>query len=94
VERFLPFWYDSIEPELKKARKVLICAHGNSLRALVKHLDDISDEEIPNLNIPTGIPLIYELDEDLKAVEHYYLGNPKEIAEKIEATKKQAELKK
>jgi 2,3-bisphosphoglycerate-dependent phosphoglycerate mutase len=94
VERFLPFWYDSIEPELKKAKKVLICAHGNSLRALVKYLDGISDEDIPNLNIPTGIPLIYELDEDLKAVEHYYLGDPKEIAEKIEATQKQAELKK
>jgi len=94
VERFLPFWYDSIEPELKKARKVLICAHGNSLRALVKYLDGISDENIPNLNIPTGIPLIYELDKDLKAVEHYYLGDPKEIAEKIEATEKQAELKK
>lgn len=94
VERFLPFWYDSIEPELKKARKVLICAHGNSLRALVKYLDGISDEDIPNLNIPTGIPLIYELDKDLKAVEHYYLGDPKEIAEKIEATQKQAELKK
>lgn len=94
VERFLPFWYDSIEPELKKARKVLICAHGNSLRALVKYLDGISDEDIPNLNIPTGIPLVYELDEDLKAVNHYYLGDPKEIAEKIEATQKQAELKK
>jgi len=94
VERFLPFWHDSIEQELKKARKVLICAHGNSLRALVKHLDGISDKDIPNLNIPTGIPLIYELDEDLEAVEHYYLGNPKEIAEKIEATQKQAELKK
>jgi 2,3-bisphosphoglycerate-dependent phosphoglycerate mutase len=94
VERFLPFWHDSIEQELKKARKVLICAHGNSLRALVKHLDGISDKDIPNLNIPTGIPLIYELDEDLEAVEHYYLGDPKEIAEKIEATQKQAELKK
>ena len=94
VERFLPFWHDSIGPELKKARKVLICAHGNSLRALVKYLDGISDEDIPNLNIPTGIPLIYELDKDLKAVEHYYLGDPKEIAEKIEATQKQAELKK
>jgi len=94
VERFLPYWYDSIEPELKKARKILICAHGNSLRALVKYLDGISDEDIPNLNIPTGIPLIYELDENIRAVNHFYLGDPKEIAEKIEATQKQAELKK
>jgi 2,3-bisphosphoglycerate-dependent phosphoglycerate mutase len=93
VERFLPYWHNSIEPELKKAGKVLICAHGNSLRALVKYLDGISDEDIPNLNIPTGIPLVYELDEDLKAMNHYYLGDPKEIAEKIEATKKQAKRK-
>ena len=92
VKRFLPFWRRAIEPELKEGRKVLICAHGNSLRALVKHLDKISDEAIPKLNIPTGMPLVYELDEELKPRRHYYLGNPEEVSRRIESTEKQGKL--
>jgi len=69
----LPYWHESIAPGLAREQKVLVAAHGNSLRALVKHLDGISDEEIPGLNIPTGAPLVYELDGDLKAQRSYYL---------------------
>jgi 2,3-bisphosphoglycerate-dependent phosphoglycerate mutase len=76
VERFLPYWHGTIAPAIRSGRRVLIAAHGNSLRALVKYLDQISDREIVELNIPTGIPLIYELDNDLKPVRHYYLGDP------------------
>jgi 2,3-bisphosphoglycerate-dependent phosphoglycerate mutase len=79
LERVLPYWHEVIAPALQDGQKVLISAHGNSLRALVKHLDHISDEEIPGLNIPTGFPLVYELDEALNAQEHYYLGNAEEI---------------
>lgn len=74
VVRFLPFWEDEIVPEIKSGKSVLIVAHGNSLRALVKHLDDVSDAAIVELNIPTGVPLVYELDENLKPIRHYYLG--------------------
>ena len=81
LDRVLPYWHETIVPPIEQGRKVLICAHGNSLRALVKHLDGVSDEAITQLNIPTGIPLVYELDEALKARKHYYLGDP----EKIEA---------
>jgi 2,3-bisphosphoglycerate-dependent phosphoglycerate mutase len=81
VERFLPYWHNTIVPALKQGKKVLISAHGNSLRALVMYLDNISEKEIVSLNIPTGIPLIYELDENLEASNHYYLGDP-EIAKK------------
>ncbi len=73
VVRFLPYWHDNIVPELKKEKKVLIAAHGNSLRALVKHMDQLSDEEIPQLEIPTGKPLVYELNDDLTPLRHYYL---------------------
>lgn len=73
VERFLPAWNEQIVPRLKEEKKVLIAAHGNSLRALVKHLDNISDEDIPNLNIPTGVPLVYELNENLEPEKSYYL---------------------
>ena len=86
VKRFLPYWFEEIVPVLKQGKKVLICAHGNSLRALVKHLDGVSEEEIVGLNIPTGIPLVYELDDDLKPITHYYLGDPeaaKKAAEKV-----------
>ena len=69
----LPYWDDVIAPQIRDGKRVLISAHGNSLRALVKHLDGISDEEIPNLNIPTGVPLVYELDDDLKPIKSYYL---------------------
>jgi 2,3-bisphosphoglycerate-dependent phosphoglycerate mutase len=75
VERMLPYWYDSIVPDIRSGKRVLVGAHGNSLRALVKHLDGISDEEIADLNIPTGIPLAYELDERLHPIRHFYLGD-------------------
>lgn len=90
VERFLPYWHKHIVPELKRERRIIIAAHGNSLRALVKYLDNISDEEIPKLNIPTGIPLIYELDESLKPIKHYYLGNEEEIKKAQEQVANQA----
>jgi 2,3-bisphosphoglycerate-dependent phosphoglycerate mutase len=77
VARFLPYWHDVLAPTIKSGQRVLIVAHGNSLRALVKYLDNISDEEIVKLNIPTGIPLVYELSDDLKPLKHYYLRDPK-----------------
>ena len=80
VARFLPYWHGTIAPAVKSGSRVLIAAHGNSLRALVKYLDDISEQEIVELNIPTGIPLVYELDDDLKPVRHYYLGDPQAAA--------------
>jgi 2,3-bisphosphoglycerate-dependent phosphoglycerate mutase len=76
VARFLPYWHDAIAPKIKTGSRVLIAAHGNSLRALVKYLDNISDDAIVELNIPTGIPLVYELDESLKPIRNYYLGDP------------------
>jgi 2,3-bisphosphoglycerate-dependent phosphoglycerate mutase len=76
VARFLPYWHDTIAPAIRSGRRVLIAAHGNSLRALVKYLDQVSESEIVELNIPTGIPLVYELDADLKPIRHQYLGNP------------------
>jgi 2,3-bisphosphoglycerate-dependent phosphoglycerate mutase len=93
VERFLPYWHESIVPELRSGKKVLISAHGNSLRAMVKYLDNISDDEIPNLNIPTGIPLIYELDDDVKPLRHYYLGDPEKVAAAAKAVANQAKQK-
>ena len=79
VDRFLPYWFDTIAPAIKSGKRVLIAAHGNSLRALVKYLDEMSEEDIIKLNIPTGVPLVYELDENLKALNHYYLGDEEEI---------------
>ena len=79
VDRFLPFWEKSIKPNLEMDKKLLIVAHGNSLRALVKHLDNVSDERILDLNIPTGAPLVYELDEKLSPIRNYYLGDQNEI---------------
>jgi 2,3-bisphosphoglycerate-dependent phosphoglycerate mutase len=76
VARFLPYWHESIVPELHAGKRVLIAAHGNSLRALVKYLDNVSESAIVELNIPTGIPLVYELDDQLKPIRHYYLGDP------------------
>ena len=76
VARFLPYWHETIAPAIRSGQRVLIAAHGNSLRALVKYLDDVPESEIVELNIPTGIPLVYELDEALKPVRHYYLGDP------------------
>ncbi len=91
VERMLPYWYDSVVPELMSGRVVMLAAHGNSLRALVKQLDGISDEEIPELNIPTGVPRLYELDAQLRPVSARYLGDPEEIARKAEAVARQAQ---
>jgi 2,3-bisphosphoglycerate-dependent phosphoglycerate mutase len=76
VARFLPYWHETIAPEIRLGRRVVIAAHGNSLRALVKDLDAIPESEITELNIPTGIPLVYELDDQLKPIRHYYLGDP------------------
>ncbi len=94
VARFLPYWHGTIAPTLRSGARVLIAAHGNSLRALVKYLDGISDEEIVGLNIPTGIPLVYELDESLKPIRHYYLGDPEEIRKAQEAVAAQGKAKK
>ncbi len=93
IVRFMPLWKKEIAPAIKSGKKVLISAHGNSLRALVKYLDNISDEEIVGLNIPTGIPLVYELDDKLKPIKHYYLGDPEEIAKAAEAVAKQGHKK-
>jgi 2,3-bisphosphoglycerate-dependent phosphoglycerate mutase len=90
VARFLPYWHESIAPEIKAGKRVLIAAHGNSLRALVKFLDNISDDEIVELNIPTGIPLVYELDWELKPLRHFYLGDQDAAAKAAEAVAKQA----
>lgn len=93
VARFLPLWKNEISTQIKSGKKVLIVAHGNSLRALVKYLDNIPDEEIVGLNIPTGIPLVYELDDDLKPIKHYYLGDPEEIAKAQQAVANQGKAK-
>ena len=90
VGRMLPYWYDAIVPDLLRHGAVLIAAHGNSLRALVKHLDGISDEEIPELNIPTGIPRVYRLDANLRSLQAEYLGDPEEVAAKAAAVAAQA----
>ena len=85
VARFLPYWNGSIAPAVRKGRRVLVVAHGNSLRALIKYLDGISDEKIVDLNVPTGRPLVYELDADLKPMRNYYLGDPAEIQSAMRA---------
>ncbi len=94
LQRVMPYWDKVITPRILKGQKVLITAHGNSLRALVKHLDHIPEDVITELNIPTGIPLVYELDEKLQAIRHYYLGDQAAAAAKAEAVKKQSEVKK
>ena len=93
VDRFLPFWHETIAPTIKSGKKVIIAAHGNSLRALVKYLDNMSDEEIIKLNIPTGLPLIYELDEDLKPIKHYYLGDEDAVKKAMDAVANQGKAK-
>jgi 2,3-bisphosphoglycerate-dependent phosphoglycerate mutase len=80
VSRFLPYWKEAIAPGIAAGKRVIVAAHGNSLRALVKYLDGLSDEEVVELNIPTGIPLVYELEDDLRAIRRYYLGDPDELA--------------
>jgi len=93
VARFLPLWHKTIAPELRRGRRVIIAAHGNSLRALVKYLDLVSDEEIVELNIPTGIPLVYELDDRLKPIKHYYLGDETAVKKAMESVAKQGKAK-
>jgi 2,3-bisphosphoglycerate-dependent phosphoglycerate mutase len=93
VNRMLPYWHSTIAPEVRAGKRVIICAHGNSLRALVKYLDNVSDEVIPELNIPTGIPLVYELDQELRPFTHYYLGDPEAARKAAEAVANQAKAK-
>ena len=93
VARFLPYWHDTIAPVVKSGKRVLIAAHGNSLRALVKYLDGVGDQDIVELNIPTGIPLVYELDDDLKPLRHYYLGDPDAVAAAAAAVAQQGAKK-
>jgi len=93
LERVLPYWHSTLAPAIQAGKRVLIAAHGNSLRALVKYLDGISDEEITELNIPTGIPLVYELDENLRPLQHYYLGDPEEVARAAAAVAAQGKAK-
>ncbi|MCM8760629.1 MAG: 2,3-diphosphoglycerate-dependent phosphoglycerate mutase [Candidatus Omnitrophica bacterium] len=93
VARFLPYWHQTIAPVVKSGKRVLVAAHGNSLRALVKYLDNISDEKIVSLNIPTGLPLVYELDDDLKPLKSYYLGDPEEVKKAMEAVANQGKAK-
>jgi 2,3-bisphosphoglycerate-dependent phosphoglycerate mutase len=89
VARFLPAWHGAIAPLVAAGKKVVVVAHGNSLRALVKYLDDVSDEAIVELNIPTGIPLVYELDKSLKPIRHYYLGDEQAVKRAAEAVAQQ-----
>lgn len=89
-QRVLPLWEQEIAPLIKSGKKILIVAHGNSLRSLIKHLDDISDDKITEINVPTAIPLVYELDEDLKPIKSYYLGDTEEAQRKADAVKNQS----
>lgn len=89
VARFMPFWNETLAPTVKRGERLIIAAHGNSLRALVKYLDGISDSDIVGLNIPTGVPLVYELDADLRPLRHDYLGNPDEIEQAAKAVANQ-----
>jgi len=93
VARVVPYWESTIAPSIRSGQRVLIAAHGNSLRALVKYLDNISDEKIVQQNIPTGMPLVYELDEQLKPLKHYYLGDPAEVARRVASVAAQGKAK-
>ncbi len=93
LERVLPYWHSTLAPTIKSGKRVLVAAHGNSLRAMVKYLDNISDAEIPELNIPTGIPLVYELDNNLKPIKHYYLGDADAVAKAAAAVANQGKAK-
>ncbi len=94
VARFLPYWKSTILPDIQKGKKVLITAHGNSLRALVKYLDNVPDDKIVGMNIPTGIPLVYELDDKFQPIKNYYLGDPEEIKKAIEGVAAQGKAAK
>ena len=89
VARFLPCWHNDLAPAVRSGQRILVVAHGNSIRAMVKYLDNVSDEEIVRLNIPTGVPLIYKLDSELRPLEHYYLGEPEQIAQAVQRVAKQ-----
>ena len=93
VDRFLPYWHGAVAPQIKAGQRVVIAAHGNSLRALIKYLDDVSDDEIVNLNIPTAQPLVYELDANLKPIRNYYLGDPEAIKAAAAAVANQGKAK-
>jgi 2,3-bisphosphoglycerate-dependent phosphoglycerate mutase len=93
LDRVLPYWNEMLAPEIKSGKRVLIVAHGNSIRALVKYLDNVSESEITELNIPTGLPLVYELDKDLKPIKNYYLGDPEEAARKAAEVANQVKKK-
>lgn len=92
VARFLPYWEETIAPQVRSGQRILICAHGNSLRALVKYLDDLSEQDVLELNIPTGIPLIYELDDDMKPVRRYYLGEQAKIEQAMRVVANQGRI--
>ncbi len=94
VARVMPYWESVISKDIKAGKNVLIVAHGNSLRALVKYLDNIADKEIVGMNIPTGIPLVYELDDNLKPIKHYYIGDPEDIKKAMESVANQGKAKK
>jgi len=93
VERVLPYWYETIAPAIRSGKRVVVAAHGNSLRALVKHLDKVPEDEIVSLNIPTAAPLVYELDKDCNPIKHYYLGDQEAIAKAMEAVANQGKAK-
>ena len=93
LDRVLPYWTSTLAPEIRSGKQVLIVAHGNSIRALVKYLDNVSEADIVELNIPTGLPLVYELDENLKPIKNYYLGDPEEAAKKAAAVANQGKVK-
>jgi len=94
VARFMPYWHEFLAPAVKSGKRMIVSAHGNSLRALVKYLDNVADAEIAVMNIPTGIPLVYELDDDLKPLKHYYLGSQEEVQKAMEAVAKQGKARK
>jgi 2,3-bisphosphoglycerate-dependent phosphoglycerate mutase len=93
VDRFLPYWHDILAPAIRSGERVLVAAHGNSIRAIVKYLDGISDSAIIDVNIPTGIPLVYELDNELRPIKHYYLGDPEEATRAMEQVASQGKVK-
>jgi 2,3-bisphosphoglycerate-dependent phosphoglycerate mutase len=93
VARVIPYWESVIAPSVRAGRRVLVAAHGNSLRALIKHLDGVSDADIVGLNVPTGMPLVYELDAGLRPLKHYYLGDPDEVARRVAAVAAQGKSK-
>jgi 2,3-bisphosphoglycerate-dependent phosphoglycerate mutase len=93
VARFLPYWHETIAPTVKSGKRVVVAAHGNSIRALVKYLDNVSDDDIVELNIPTGIPLVYEFDDNMNVLTHYYLGDPEAVAKAAQAVANQGKAK-